>query len=82
MVKNGQIEFILIKIVILHSNIYDFYPSDVKIQVNPGDYEQYPYMDSFCIYKVDEGLLYTTDDDIDRPFYILHETNGEFEERY
>jgi hypothetical protein len=54
---------------------------DMTIQIKPGKYKGYPYMDTFKRYNPDEGILYN-DDEEDSDYaghYILTDTGGGYE---
>ena len=51
----------------------------MTIKVKPGDYNQYPYMDTFKKYNPTIGTLYN-DSDSEMGCYILESTGGGFEE--
>jgi hypothetical protein len=46
------------------------------VNVKPGDYELYPYMDTFQCYDADEGKL-SNSNIFQRPYAQLDETDGE-----
>ncbi len=55
---------------------------DMTIQIKPGKYRQYPYMDTFKRYNPEDGLLYN-DEESDESYegqYILNDTGGGYEE--
>ncbi len=55
---------------------------DMTIQLKPGKYGKYPYMDTFKRYNPVDGLLYN-DDDEDSSYkgqYILNDTGGGYDE--
>ncbi len=55
---------------------------DMTIQVKPGKYKQYPYMDTFKRFNPEDGTLYN-DEEQDSDYegqYILTDTGGGYEE--
>jgi hypothetical protein len=55
---------------------------DMTIQVKPGKYKGYPYMDTFKRYNPEDGLLYNDDESSEdyEGQYILNDTGGGYEE--
>ena len=54
---------------------------NLKVKVKPMDYGQYPYMDTFKYYNVEDGILTDNSNLIKRPYLILQNTNGDVERR-
>ena len=52
--------------------------SSCTIKVESKDYTKYPYMDTFKYYSLEKGLLYSNEDDVERPYYQLEDTGGRF----
>ena len=52
---------------------------DMTVQVNPEDYDNYPYMDTFKTYNTENGILYNKSDGDDPNYkgcYLLDDTDG------
>jgi len=54
---------------------------NLKVKVRPMDYGQYPYMDTFKYYNIEDGILTDNSNLIKRPYLILQNTNGDAERR-
>ena len=54
---------------------------NLKVKVKPMDYGQYPYMDTFKYYNIEDGILTNNSGLIKRPYLILQNTNGDAERR-
>lgn len=55
---------------------------DMTIQIKPGKYGKYPYMDTFKRYNPEDGLLYNDDEESSdyEGQYILNDTGGGYDE--
>jgi hypothetical protein len=53
------------------------YNADMSVKVKPGEYNVYPYMDTFTRLDVSSGTLYN-DNDIDKQGHILNSTQGTY----
>ena len=55
---------------------------EMTIQVKPGEYKKYPYMDTFKRYNPEDGMLYNCDEQKEeyKGQYILTDTGGSYEE--
>jgi hypothetical protein len=62
----------------------------IKVVVKNKDYDKYPYMDTFCIYKRftdndrligEEAYLYSDNYNAEEPYFILRSTSGRSETR-
>ena len=62
------------------NNYRTIYNEDVSctIKVEEKDYVKYPYMDTFKYYSLEKGLLYSNEDDVERPYYRLEDTGCRF----
>jgi hypothetical protein len=54
---------------------------NLKVKVKPMDYGQYPYMDTFIYYNIEDGILTIRPELFKRPYLILQNTNGDAERR-
>ena len=53
---------------------------DVKVKLENWKFKKYPYMDTFKKLDVKSGILINNDDDSDRGFYILTDTDGGYQD--
>lgn len=53
--------------------------TELKVQLDEWEFDEYPYMDTFCKLDTGTGVL-TTDDRKEVGFYILRSTDGEWDE--
>lgn len=52
---------------------------ELEVQVNPGDYEKYPYMDSLRWYLPETGILSNKrPSEENKPYFLLQETDGDY----
>jgi 6-pyruvoyl-tetrahydropterin synthase len=70
-----------------HSSLYDVTYKGVnqsiamEVQIEGGNYKNYPYMDTFKKYDPDTGILYNNDSEEDSGgLYILNSTTGDYTE--
>ena len=50
---------------------------DLTVKIKPGDYQPYPYLDTFCRYDAKKGILYN-DNDREKIGHILRSTEGSY----